>query len=434
MTQAGASPLSSARLAREDNGQRPDRQNLPHRVRLALEMAGEALSAAIEERPTSPLTPGERPLLLQKVVTESALLLRCCAFLGKADHEGAERNERLIARLAPLARSDSTRASLCREPARAIEHAAAHVILADLGDKDDAFDGLLAHVLGSDESAAGDRTAGQDIERQWLLQVRDGTARLGSPELGLLDRSVAVRPLDVLHASSNDLYAFTHVVLHATDMGQRVVAWPRGHALLRADAEAAIALSLDADNLDLVAEVLWTWPMAGLAWTPVAEFAFELLAQVQDEHGFLPGPEHSRENNAAAERPWNLYVLRTSYHATYVMGLLCAAMLRMRPVTPLKAAAPDIDTLKALDRIMHLLDGAGRRPRWLDAISQLAPARQVALAPLLMTAALRRCTAASDFERLRACLQIGLDHDLTDGLAFEQGLRMLERATLFARR
>jgi hypothetical protein len=432
MSRAAALPSAPARPVPEARGPHPDQHDLPLRVRLALEMADQALSAALEERPGNPSTPGERPLLLQKVVAESALLLRCCAFLRTADDEWAARIERLAARLAPLARSDSARASLCREPARAIEHATAHVLLTDLGYPDATFDGLLAHVLGSDESATGERLAGQDLEREWLLQVRAGAARCGGAELGLLGRSGVARPLDALRASRYDIYAFTHVVLHATDMGQRAVAWPRGHSPLVADADAALAVALDADNLDLAAEVLWTWPMAGLAWTPAAVFAFELLARVQDEHGFMPGPEYSHENEPDGERPWSRHALRTSYHATVVMGFLCAAMQRARPVMPSRTAEPGTGALKALGRITRQLDGAGRAPRWLDAIVQSAPARQAALAPLLLTAALRRAAAASDIVRLRECLAIGLDHGLAESLAFEQGLRLLERATQFA--
>ncbi|WP_097303525.1 DUF6895 family protein [Pseudomonas chlororaphis] len=432
MSRAAALLLARARPVPEASGPRPDRQDLPIRVGLALEMADHALSVALEERPTNPSTPAERPLLLQKVVAESTLLLRCCAFLRTTDDEWAARIERLAARLAPLARSDSTRASLCREPARAIEHATAHVLLADLGYPDATFDGLLGHVLGSDESAAGERLAGQDLEREWLLQVRAGTARRDGAEPGLLGRSGVAHPLDALRASSYDIYAFTHVVLHATDMGQRAVTWPRGHAPLVADAEAALAVALDADNLDLAAEVLWTWPMAGLAWTPAAVFAFELLARVQDEHGFMPGPEYSHENEPGGEQPWSRHALRTSYHATFVMGFLCAAMQRPRPVMPSRVAEPGTGTLKALGRITRQLDGAGNVPRWLDAFVQSAPARQAALAPLLLTVALRRTAAASDIARLRECLAIGLDHGLAEGLAFEQGLRLLERATQFA--
>jgi hypothetical protein len=434
MSHAAASPSALARPIPE-GGPVPEQYDLLNRVGLALEMADQALSAALEERPTNliPSTPGERPLLLRKVVAESAMLLRCCAFLRKTDDALAAPLDRLATRLAPLARSDRTRASLCREPAHAIVHATAHVLLADLGYLDATFDCLLAHVLDSDESAAGERSAGEDLEREWLLQIRAGATSRDGADRGLLGRSIVARPLDALRASRNDLYAFTHVVLHATDMGQRAVAWPRGHAPLVADAEAALALALDSNDLDLAAEVLWTWPMAGLPWTPAAVFAFDLLARVHDEHGFLPGPEHSHENKGDAERPWSLDVLRTSYHTTFVMAFLCAAMQRARPVTPTQAAEPDTDTLKAFGRITQLLDAAARAPRWLEAIVRSAPARQAALMPLLLNAALRHAAAANDIVRLRDCLAIGLEHGLTGGLAFEQGLRLLERATKFAR-
>ncbi|KND57339.1 hypothetical protein BVER_02721c [Candidatus Burkholderia verschuerenii] len=429
----GGSVLYFARLAPECNGGLYlDQCDLRRRVTLALEMADQTLTAALKEHPSSPAPPGERLLLLQKVVTESALLLRCCAFLRAVDPDLAARIDRLAAQLAPLARSESVRASLCREPACAIEHAAAHAVLTDFGVADATFDALLTHVLGSNESAAGERLAGQDLEREWLLQVRAGAARSGSPDRGLLCRSVAARPLDALRASSNDLYALTHVLLHATDMGQRGVARPRGQAQMVEDAEAALALSLDADNLDLVAEVLWIWPMAGLTWTPAAVFAFELLAAVQDKNGFLPGPEYSHENEANGELPWSQHVLRTSYHTTYVMAFLCAAMIRARPVALTQGAASRVGNPNVLKQITRLLNRENRTPRWLVAINLLAPVGQVALAPLLLTAALRRAAATSDLVRLRECLVVGLDHGLAEGSAFEQGVRLLERATQFA--
>ena len=49
----------------------------------------------------------------------------------------------------------------------------------------------------------------------------------------------------------------------------------------------------DAENFDLAAELLWTWPMLGLPWSAAAIFCFALLAEVQDSHGFLPGPGYS---------------------------------------------------------------------------------------------------------------------------------------------
>ena len=50
---------------------------------------------------------------------------------------------------------------------------------------------------------------------------------------------------------------------------------------------------------DLAAELLWTWPMLGLPWSAAAIFCFALLAEVQDSHGFLPGPGYSARTCAA---------------------------------------------------------------------------------------------------------------------------------------
>lgn len=50
-----------------------------------------------------------------------------------------------------------------------------------------------------------------------------------------------------------------------------------------------VALSLDTDDFDLTAELLLTWSMPGLPWSPVAAFAFRVLAAIEDRLGFLPG-------------------------------------------------------------------------------------------------------------------------------------------------
>ena len=121
------------------------------------------------------------------------------------------------------------------------------------------------------------------------------------------------------------------------------------------------------------------------------------------------------------------HVMRTSYHATFVMGFLCAAMLRAQPVPP-RAPEPCTGATAAVGRITRMLDSAGSAPRWLDAIDQVGPVRQAALAPLLLTAALRRAAASCDIARRRECLSRGLEHGLAAGPAFGQGLRLLERA------
>ena len=62
--------------------------------------------------------------------------------------------------------------------------------------------------------------------------------------------------------------------LYAADFGGRAVPLPRSAGELTADVEALLAACLEHDDLDLAAELLWTWPVLDLPWSPAATFAF----------------------------------------------------------------------------------------------------------------------------------------------------------------
>lgn len=116
----------------------------------------------------------------------------------------------------------------------------------------------------------------------------------------------------------------------STGLGERHVPPIRSRADIAADAGAALAYSLDSNDFDLTAEVLLTWPMLRLAWSPVARFAFGILAQEEDRIGFLPGLAFDPARYEASVDEDQLWRARsTSYHASYVMGFLCAAALRV---------------------------------------------------------------------------------------------------------
>ena len=74
-------------------------------------------------------------------------------------------------------------------------------------------------------------------------------------------------------------------------------------------------------NLDVAAELLWTWPMLGLPLSPGARYALAELDRAEATHGFLPGPEHDpavAAGLAPADR--STYVIQTSYHTAVVGG------------------------------------------------------------------------------------------------------------------
>jgi len=428
---AGGAPLRPEPSPEDAAAPSWRRDDLVQRLHRALALASRTLDAAQarDERATDDALPASvRPLVLAKVVAEAGILLRCAARASAEDGALAKAVDALASQLASLARGEPVLVRLCCEPACAIEHATAHLYLADIGYRDDAFGRFLQEILDGERAGGAERLPNHVLEHHWLEQIRSGAAATQPIDAALLAATCVGAPLDVLGASTLDLYAFTHVILYATDMGRRGAPWPRPVDEIAAEAEAALGAALDADNFDLAAELLWTWPMLGLPWSPAANFAFQVLAAAQDVHGFLPGPQYA--DLAPAQRDDG--VLRTSYHANIVLGILCAVALlpgrapaQAIPVAPLDA--PPVDGL------LRLLAPSSRSPRWLAMQAALEPSRRAALAPLMLGIVLRRAAAAHDIERVRSGLQAALEGDWADGPVVGQALALLRRVTALAR-
>ncbi len=194
--------------------------------------------------------------------------------------------------------------------------------------------------------------------------------------------------------------------------------------------EAALAAALDADNYDLAAEVLWTWPMLGLSWTPAAAFGFIVLAAVQDAHGFLPGPGYSAEQHRRLEpESQDGYLLRTSYHATFVMGILCSVAVHTDAAPPVAVGGPQ-QRAGAADDIGVLLPEQRPQPRWRNAFHTLPADERDCLATLVLAVALRRARNATDLHLVRKILRVSLRHGLVDGPAPGQAVGLLRRASI----
>ncbi|WP_431287157.1 DUF6895 family protein [Roseateles chitinivorans] len=318
------------------------RDDLLGRVHLAVRMARRTLKAAVaaEEEgllaeggreaskgPVAPAAPAA--LVLGKVVGEAAMLLRTTAPL-RGEDETLDVESRLLAvQLVAQARGARVRERLCNDAGRALEHASAHLFLGDAGYPDEAFDRLLDDILDGEDACGPERLPNHQLECAWLDQIRRGRVEVEPIDEELLVATCIGWPLDVLGCSTLDLYMFTHVVMYASDMGRRAVHPPRPVEDILAEAEAGLAAALDADNFDLAAELLWTWPMLRQRWSAAAVFALELLMRVQDEHAFLPGPDYARwAGRSGGGLAHEDVVQRTSYHANLVMGMLCAVALQ----------------------------------------------------------------------------------------------------------
>jgi hypothetical protein len=413
------------------------RRDLTHTVVQALDVASRTVSAALAEatqgsvavasgRESREPRPEARPLVLDKVLGETALLLRAASRVA-ADARIQSAVADLAAQIAPHAHGPRLHAALTLEPGLDLDHAFTHILLTDLGHGDPVADALLDACLASGVDGP-ERTPHRELERAWLLGVRRGAAA-ESLDLGTLSRSCLARPLDALGAATEDWYAFTHVLLYVTDLGRSATRTPRPIEEITADAEAGLAASLDAENFDLAAELLWTWPMLGLPWCAASRFAFEVLAAAVDRYGFLPGPGFSAAHHAGL-RPADAaaYALRTSYHATIAWGVLCSTMLANASDARVESM-PSSGAAAALESL--LLDRPGPRS-WQEHLRLLSPVRRDALAPMLLTIALRRARDANDLTAVRAVLAAALELGLVGAPAARQAVGLLRRATLLA--
>jgi hypothetical protein len=427
-----------------DAGASWDPPDLIARVLRALDMTGRTLGIALSDGEASAPRSGSAeptgalsevaPLVLSKVLTEAAILLRSVAPIRHLDDRIRKSCIELAELVIPQAGGADVLTALCLDPGHALDHAMAHVLLRDSGYRNGAcpdgqVDALLAECL-SDAGIGPERAPHQELEQLWLSQIWSGTNTRALDEV--LARTCWSWSLDALGSSTHDIYAFTHVLLYATDLGRRRVRPPRPAAEITADAEAALAAALDADNLDLTAELLWTWPMLRMAWSAVATFGFGLVAAAQDADGFLPGPQYSAvDHHALPARQQDEYVVKTSYHPTLVMGVLCAAALSTGTLPPTHVVSED-RPCGASDAAYGLLGERRCEPRWQYQFDKLDDGRRESLAAFVLTVAFRRARNSSDLALIRRGLQTSLSFGFLETPVTHQAIGLLRRGTLLA--
>lgn len=411
--------------------------DLLRRVGTALDLALHMMETVAEysaaPEHANPAANDLRPLLRSKVISETALLLHCAEPIADLDSRLRMQVDRLTDHLIPLARQASVAASLCQDPENAPLYATAHLILSQLGFPDPLFDELYWEALQLGADFGADRLPYQRSQRRWLervwpvrpLKQRRSAAGLSDTQLG--------RPLNVLSASRLDIYGFTHAVMFGTGFG----AWPsprvRSHRAVAADADAALTFTVASADHDLTAEVLMCFPMLRLSWSTNATFAFHVITESQNAHGFLPGLAYD-ETEARPLRGTALteYVGATCYHPTYVMGMLCAVSVRTDHL-PSTEVRPGSSTHGLGPVLFRLLRGTAVHGAWCRALEKLTVAQQNALAPMLFTVLARHFTAEKAVESLQSLLHLALDADFLDGPVPMQSLAFLRRLKLLSR-
>jgi hypothetical protein len=359
---------------------------------------------------------------VEKVIAETGLLLlvagrsvpTCPGLQGRVDA--------LAASLQAHARSDRILASVLLRPATAYEFSAAHICLSRLGYPCQEFDDALAASLRASVARSRERLPYQELELSWLAGIwgQDQFRSNPRPRLGTTGLRTDI---DALLGGRLQLYHFTHTLLYWTDFGATARRFPRAKGAVTADAEVALARCLDDDDFDLSAELLLTWPMIRTRASFAASFALDVLLRTEDELGFLPSLGADRSQYDSLEGDARLAcVAKQNYHTIYVMGMLCAVILRFG-WAPL-AGSPVAGFTRALS---PLVGCSQSRRKWELAFETLNDAQRDSLAHFQVAIALRRAYVDSDFRRVRDILALIVEHRLAPSPAIVQAAQFLQR-------
>lgn len=364
----------------------------------------------------------------EKVISESALLLYAASTVSGHD-EIAERVREVAALLLPHARSERMLLGICTEPALACDYAFAHACLKRIGYPEARFDAALDAAGRSQARQGRERPPHRMIEWHWVLRSCRGTGSDGEAPAdrvpSAVRQSVLRHPMDLLSGSREDVYAFTHALMYTRDFNVQPWPLPRPRKAVLAEAEAALARCLDEQDYDLAGEVLLAWPLTGKSWSDPASFAFSVLADIEDQAGFLPSPGTKLDRlSMLAGEDRARYLIATAYHTAYVMGLLCAAALQPGRAPPEKIGSKAGNgSSRAL---LEMLSSSENQPHWVDHVERLADQERDALAGLFFTIGLRRSVLQRDFNKLHQLLAIGHDAGLTDSPSASQAAEVLE--------
>lgn len=368
----------------------------------------------------------------EKAVAETAVLLLAASSVDGRP-EVSRRLDQLASLLIPHARGPRTRMGICFEPALALDYAQAHACLAKMGHPDPAFDALLRQALTAQSFGGRERPPHRGLEQHWTAELIGMQSLLRPPHFAkLAAQSALARPMDLFGGSREDVYAFTHAFMYATDPHLTRKRLPRSRTEVLLEAEVALAKCLDQEDYDLGGEVLLAWPSSGRTWSATAAFAFRVLARVEDEAGFLPSAGlRMKRVHALAGRERSNYVLAASYHTAYVMGLLCAASLRPGREPPLRLRAPEVPAeTAALAR--RFVQGLEVRPHWTRYYDDLLPEERDALVRFVLTVSLHRACKARDLDVIRQVLELAHSSGMSDGPGASQAAELLQRAAVFA--
>ena len=371
---------------------------------------------ADDERPENSFRP-------EKAIAETAMLMYAAA-AARSLPEVATRLNELAQQLKPHARSPRTLLNIALHPAMGLDFAVPHVLLKKLGYDDPGFDEVIAECMRASVSEGHERPPFAAVEQKWITSlIRDEAP--GRDWKPYLRNSVLYRPMDILGGTRDDAYAFTHLIMYCTDFGRRPPFLPRRRSLVMAEARSLLAKCLDDEDYDLAGEVLMAWPLSATRWCPSTTFVFHLLVSVEDRVGVLPsGTTISARLKRLEGDQKTQYAFGTAYHTAYVMGMICATLLRDGRTPPASVPSRKKNPSLVAEILEYTTTDQGH---WQPELSKLSPGQQAAVLPLVLDLAIVQTSRRREYDRLAELLSLAHRNGLATSPMCGQAAELLER-------
>ena len=330
----------------------------------------------------------------------------------------------VAALLAPGARSERTRIAIALNPAICLQLGMPHVLLSTLDAGNEQLDRLLDASTGATAHGGNEVVPHRALERFWIESVRTGEAT-GEPFERAAADSVLNHPVDLVWGSREDGYAHTHALMYYTNFGYTPRPLPRARTTVLRESEALLARALLLEDYDLTAEVLMAWPLTSAPWSAAAAFGLRVLAELEDEVGFLPA------KNGTPEKFYRLtgtertrYAVAASYHTAYVWAMLCAMSLRPGLAPPAGIMGPSADA-DLVDELLEAIPSVDTP--WRRTFDRLRHMEQRRLAPFLLNMALLVTARSHDYAAVAHLLAVAVRNGMADDPLFAQSAELLQR-------
>lgn len=403
-----------------------DRADIEARLCRALDLAPKVLEYFGEHGYTDPEAP-QNSFRPDKAIAETAMLVYAASATRYLPGVAA-RVDAVARALLPFARCKRLLLNIAMQPALALDLAVPHVLLSALGYPDGRFDAMLRACMDASTRKGRERPPFAAVEQRWVESVWTGQCPDRTWDADLR-RSVLYRPLDILAGLREDAYAFTHLLMYCTDFGLQPARLPRHKSAILQDASSLLARCLCEEDYDLAGEAIMAWPLMRAAWSATALLCFQVLADVEDEFGVLPGGTTQADRIKALQgEAKTRYALATAYHTAYVMGLLCAASLRDANV-PVQSVG-SVCHADLLEQVLTRLDphrGALSRVLFTYDVGQLN-----AVALFLVDVAIVQMCRKHDYQGVSVLLRTATRHNVARSAVCRQSAELLERLALYA--